>query len=130
MKISPFAQVIPFPSPTLRSQRSDGEGGSGRQQYDPNQTSKDGGEQEGKREPAQPDPQLIDQAVSSFQSDEATQAHGLSATVEGTGPGLRIHVKDCNGTTLRRFSGEEFLKIREGTTLNPGKRGKILDQKL
>ena len=127
MKISPFANVIPFTNAT-RTKRSEGEGGNARQQYDPNQGRKDGEEKRKEQEPF--DPKLIDDAVRSFVTDAATQEHGLSAVVEGTGPGLKIHVKDCNGTVLRQFSGEEFLKLRDATSQTLGKRGKLLDQKL
>lgn len=136
MKIGPGAvnNVIPISS-GLRSKKSEGEGGSARQQYDPNQTRKDGSHDGGQQrhEGEGFDPQLIDAAVESFKTDAAAQEHGLSAVVEGNGPGLKIHVKDCNGTTLRQFSGEEFIKLRQATsarTTPTGKRGKILDQKL
>lgn len=127
MKINPFANVIPFSS-AVRSKRSEGDGGSARQQYDPNQNRKDDEQKDKKQEPF--DPKLIDDAVESFKADEVTRASGLSATVEGVGPGLKIHVKDCNGTTLRQFSTEEFLRLRDATSKGAGKRGKILDQKL
>ena len=130
MKINPFANVIPFPT-TVRNKRNEGDGGSARQQYDPNQTRKDNQDDSKKHEqPEKFDQKLIDEAVASFQTDSTTQAHGLSAVVEGTGPGLKVHVKDCNGTTLRQFSGEEFLRIRGVTSKDPSPRGKILDQKL
>ena len=132
MKIGPFAPVIPF-SNAVRTKRNSGDGGSARQQYDPNQSRKDedGGSGEPKKESQERfDPKLIDDAIESFKTDAAAQAQGMSATVEGSGPGLKIHLKDCNGTTLRQFSGEEFLRLREATVRVVGLRGKILDQKL
>ncbi len=133
MKISPFANVIQFPT-GVRTKRNDGEGGNARQQYDPNQTrqdQKDRQDAQREKKPEAPfDPKLIDDAVQSFKSDATAQEQGLSATVEGSGPGLKIHLKDCNGTVLRQFSGEEFLKLREATAQPAGLRGKILDQKL
>jgi uncharacterized protein YlxW (UPF0749 family) len=72
----------------------------------------------------------IDLAVEAFQSDSQTQARGLNASVEGTGPGLKIVLKDGTGSVLRRFSGEEFLRMREATSKDGRIRGKILDQKL
>jgi hypothetical protein len=128
LKINPFSNVIPLTS-AVRSKRNEGDGGGARQHYDPNQNRKDG---EREKDPERFDPRLIDDAVQSFTEDAAAQAQGLSATVEGTGPGLRIQVKDCNGTVLRQFSGEEFLRLREATSAQgPGlRRGKILDQKL
>lgn len=73
----------------------------------------------------------LQKAVQKFEADEQTQACGLHAFVEGAGPGLRVVLKDVNGSVIRQFTGEEFLKIRQGT--NPKDthgRGKILDQKL
>ena len=112
------------------AKRNEGDGGNARQQYDPNQSRKDDQKPATQRKKSRFDPKLIDDAVQSFKNDEAAQAHGLSATVEGTGPGLNIHLKDCNGAVLRQFSGEEFLKLREATGKSVGLRGKILDQKL
>ena len=142
MKINSFGNVIQFPTGSVRgNRRSDGEGGSARQQYDPNQSRRDDQDQPGqesKDSPEKFDPKLIDDAMAAFQADAVTQEQGLTASIEGTGPGLRIHVKDCNGATLRQFSGEEFLRLREaasrpGLTLGAGvadgRRGKILDQK-
>jgi hypothetical protein len=133
LKISPFANVIQFPT-GVRTKRNDGDGGSARQQYDPNQTrqdQKDSQDNPQSKKPETPfDPKLIDDALQSFKTDAAAQEHGLSATAEGSGPGLKIHLKDCNGTVLRQFSGEEFLKLREATTPVAGLRGKLLDQKL
>jgi hypothetical protein len=145
VKIGSFPNnVIPIGSAGVRSKRSEGEGGNARQQYDPNQTRRDGegssgdpggdSRKEGKQEAF--DPKLIDDALESFKTDASAQEHGLSAEAEGSGPGLKINVKDCNGTTLRQFSGEEFLRLREASTAqasafkSPAKRGKILDQKL
>lgn len=131
--------VIPISSGGVRSKGREGDGGSARQQYDPNQTRHDeNGQQNSDQQKKQEafDPQLIDDALESFKADASAQEHGLSAEVDGAGPGLKISVKDCNGTTLRQFSGEEFLKLREAaspqarTAGSLGKSGKILDQKL
>jgi hypothetical protein len=141
VKIGSFpSNVIPIGS-GLRSKRNEGDGGNARQQYDPNQSRRDGSEGEGGEEKPKKqealDPQLIDQALESFKTDASAQEHGLSAEAEGSGPGLKISVKDCNGATVRQFSGEEFLKLRDASsqkaspTDNPlATRGKILDQKL
>jgi hypothetical protein len=139
VKIGSFpGNVIPI-STGVRGKRGGGE--NARQQYDPNQTRRDSQDAEGdqRHEREQPafDPKLIDEALESFKTDAAAQASGLSATAEGSGPGLKVSVKDCNGTTLRQFSGEEFLRLREAANgPAPGalptglRRGKLLDQKL
>ncbi|MGK5084510.1 hypothetical protein WDW37_14540 [Bdellovibrionota bacterium FG-1] len=131
MKIAGFNNIFRLPE-AVSAQKNEGEGGSGRNQYDPNQTRKDDPQKdsEKKRADQELDPQVVDQALASFQADSTMQSSGLSAVVEGTGPGLRIAVKDVNGTILREFSGEEFLKMRDSKTKGSPNRGKILDQKL
>jgi hypothetical protein len=139
MKISSNNNVFRLPgSGGIASKRNEGDGGSGRNAYDPNQTkqdSKSGQEHEKRQESLedQPDRKQVDEAVAAFQADATTQAHGLSAVVEGAGPGLKIALKDCNGTTVRQFTGNEFLKLRDATAPSASKdarpRGKILDQK-
>lgn len=72
----------------------------------------------------------VQAAVSSFQDDAQTQANGLAAVVEGSGPGLRIHLHDATGAVLRQFTGAEFVELRESVLREGSGRGKILDQKL
>jgi uncharacterized FlaG/YvyC family protein len=72
----------------------------------------------------------IDQAVEAFQHEMEAQSNGLSATVEGTGPGLKVVLKDGAGSVVRQFSGEEFVKMRKSSSKDGRVRGKILDQKL
>ena len=130
MKISNFANVFRLPgSNSIGAKKNDGEGGSGRNQYDPNQTRKDNQENEsGKKQEF--DQKKVDDAVEDFHADSSTQASGLSAVVEGFGPGLRIAVKDLNGTVVREFSSDEFIQLRDKTSKATGSRGKILDRKL
>lgn len=147
MKINAFANVFRLPSAgSVASKRNEGDGGSGSNQYDPNQTRKDGqnpgdGKNGRNADPAgeaassqpKPDRARLDAAVIAFHADPATQASGLTAVLEEGAPGLRVVVKDVNGTTLRQFSGDEFLRLRgnaaAGSQDTRG-RGKILDQKL
>jgi hypothetical protein len=134
LKIYGFANVIPI-STAVRSKRTQGDGGSGQQQYDPNQSRKDNAEGEGQAK-GQPkssedfDQQKVKDAVAAFHTDVQTQAHGLTAVVEGQGPGLKIAVKDVSGVTLRLFSSDEFLRMRGVASQGARPRGKILDQKL
>ena len=48
---------------------------------------------------------------------------------EGRGPGLKVILKDSQGGIVRQLSGEEFLRLRQGSSTEPRMRGKILDQK-
>ena len=55
----------------------------------------------------------VGKAVEHFAADTQTQATGLSAQVEGHGPGLRVVLKDRTGQVIRQLTGEEFVKMRE-----------------
>ncbi len=114
------------PKEAVRSKDAQGDGGSERNSYDPNQTRKDDSEEKN----GQPAPEKIEAAIESFRTDIDAQANGLSASVEGTGPGLRIVLKDVNGGVVRQFTGEEFIKLRNAVGRDFHARGKILDQKL
>ncbi len=72
----------------------------------------------------------ITKAVEAFQSDSNAQANGLCASMSGTGPGLRVVLKDGAGSVVRQLTGEEFLRLRDSSTIEGRIRGKILDQKL
>ena len=66
-------------------------------------------------------------AVNAFGSDTVVAANGLSAELDGKGPGLRVTLKDGRGAIVRQFTGEEFLRMREAAT-GTG-RGSLLDKK-
>ena len=104
-------------------------GGGGRNEYDPNQTKKEQNSDGGAGN-SEDQSKKLSQALDAFQADTENQASGLTAKVEGTGPGLRISVCDVNGNRLRQFSSEEFLRLRESSNQDVRHRGKILDQKL
>lgn len=72
----------------------------------------------------------INAALDAFGKDAQNQSSGLSVSREGTGPGLRVVLKDVNGDVVRQFTGEEFLKLRASSSQDVKSRGKILDQKL
>ncbi len=78
------------------------------------------------------DPEQVQAAMDAFSEDEQAVAAGLKVEREpGAGPGLKIIVRDGSGAVLRRFSGEEFVRLREtagGPSLHSP--GKILDRKL
>ncbi len=120
----------------IKSSRTEGEGGSGKNDYDPNQTRKDRSNDPSKnesnenRKDSQQDSEKLRAAIDDFQKDEANQASGLSAHLEGSALGLKVVVRDINGHSLRQFSGEEFLRLRDSASADSRHRGKILDQKL
>ncbi|OFZ81704.1 MAG: hypothetical protein A2583_12250 [Bdellovibrionales bacterium RIFOXYD1_FULL_53_11] len=72
----------------------------------------------------------IDLAIKSFTEDAQNRANGLHADKLGSGPGLKIVLKDGTGTVIRQLTGEEFLKVREAADKDGRVHGKILDQKL
>lgn len=72
----------------------------------------------------------VNQAIDAFANDPQTQANGIQATATGTGPGLRVVLKDGSGAVIRQLSGEEFVRLREELSGDSHSRGKILDQKL
>lgn len=71
----------------------------------------------------------VQKAIDEFTANQTNQDHGISATQEGNGPGLRVTLKDASGGVLRSVSGEEFLKLREAIS-SGSKSGRILDQKV
>jgi len=72
--------------------------------------------------------EIVNAAMETFQSDQQTRAQGIEAEVQGTGPGLKIVLKDGSGATIRSLSGEEFLRLREATH-DVRVAGKLFDQK-
>ena len=72
----------------------------------------------------------VEAAIQAFGSDSQAQLHGLTANIQGQGLGLKVVLKDGTGAVVRQFTGEEFLKVREGVSKDAKGRGKILDQKL
>ena len=72
--------------------------------------------------------ETVNAAMLTLQSDQQTRAQGIEAEVQGTGPGLKIVLKDGSGATIRSLSGEEFLRLREATH-DVRIAGKIIDQK-
>lgn len=69
-------------------------------------------------------------AVRAFSGDVHAIAQGLKAEEVGTGPGLRVVLKDGMGAVVRQFTGEEFLQLRDAAQQGTGTHGKLLDRKL
>jgi hypothetical protein len=110
-------------------EKQDGDSSSSFQQHlDQEQSKKDDDSNPDQEDPS--NPEKLDQAIEAFQTDSQAQANGLSATRVGTGPGLKIVLKDEAGSVVRQFTGEEFLKLRQAASNDGKARGKLLDQKL
>jgi uncharacterized FlaG/YvyC family protein len=126
MKIGPTLGNVFFPNFTAKGAvarddaRTERDGQNGRDQYTRQQ------KQEGDPEEKQ---KKMEQALQDFQSDPQTQASGISAEAEGSGPGLKVVVKDSSGGVIRQFTGEEFLKLREAVSQDKNSRGRLLDTK-
>ncbi len=101
--------------------KDDGEAAGNQSQYS----------QQQKKEEEQPESpekfeEKLDNALEKFKVE--AKANGLDTSVSGRGPGLKVTLTDGSGAVVRQFTGEEFVKMREGS--HDGRRGKILDQKL
>ena len=72
----------------------------------------------------------VRQAIGQFQTQlERDHLSAVHAEAEGTGPGLRVLLKDSEGKLLKAMTGTEFVKMREHDVVEPPKKGKILDRK-
>ncbi len=98
---------------------------------DPDGRRHDQGEQRKKDEtPYSATQEQVEQAARDMAKDEQTRASGIQVALEGMGPGLRVTLKDADGSVLRHMSGEEFVKLREAAREGAPKRGRLLDRKL
>jgi hypothetical protein len=123
MKIQSYSNIQPLFGKVAEA-GSEKQGGAGQNAYE-RQKKKD--EQEEQKKLLET-PEALEVAVHGFSGDETNQAHGISASAEGSGPGLRVVLKDQQGGILRSVSGEEFLRLREAVS-SGRKSGRILDQK-
>ncbi len=139
MKISPLTQAVNFLNQIRQRPDSEsghspgghaGEGHSDREPGADGQSDEKGEQRHAATETLEVTDEKVGAAITAFSKDAQTAANGLSASVSGSGPGLRVVLKDINGAVVRQFSGEEFLKLRSATAKDGRVRGKILDQKL
>lgn len=72
----------------------------------------------------------LDRALDGFRAEQAAFKNGLEASVAGTGPGLKVVLRDRAGNVVREMEGQEFLRLRDAGSGDSRGRGKILDQKL
>jgi hypothetical protein len=123
MKVAPTADFVRYVNQV--QEKRDSEGGQ----------QNSGRDQQGNQKNREENPEIFEVtdekvglAIQSFQHDAQALANGLTAQLQGAGPGLKVILKDGAGGVLRHFTGEEFLRLREAVA--NGKSGKILDQKI
>lgn len=104
----------------IHGKNADKQGGAGQNAYE------DSSKKQKNSEP--PTPEEVQLAVETFSKDEFNTGHGITAEPDGSGPGLRVVLKDSGGGVLRNVSGDEFVRLREAIR-NGSKSGRILDQK-
>lgn len=121
MKVNPLTEAVRFLN-QVQEKREDRSGGKQQQER-----RKEGSASEDAA--SEISDQKIGDAVREFAGDAQARAAGLSAATEGNGPGLRVVLKDINGSVIRQYTGEEFLRLRQGVSKNIPARGKLLDQK-
>ncbi len=125
MKISPLTPSVGYVA-TVREKQ---DGGSSHQ--DQSEQRQPGSDRDSRRERRQEaNSENVGKAVEDFHTEFQTQVAGLNACVEGSGPGLKVILKDGTGSVVRQFTGEEFLRLREAASGDGRVVGKILDQKL
>lgn len=102
------------------------QGGAGQNAYQQNQKKKDQDSSEFEKHVSEA---KVQEAIHSFADDDKNKGLGITAAQEGSGPGLRVVLKDNQGGILRNISGEEFLKLKEAAS-SGNKSGRLLDQKI
>jgi hypothetical protein len=122
MKVNQYSSITQIFN-RVTDKTSDKQGGAGSNAFDRQKKHKK--EEENEFEAGI---EAVEAAVEQFASDEMNRTSGYSAATEGSGPGLKVVLKDSTGGILRSISGEEFLKLKEA--VNSGARsGRLLDQK-
>jgi len=72
----------------------------------------------------------IEGELKQFTEDQQIQNADIHTSINGSGPGLRVVLKDGKGAVIRQFTGEEFIELRKIADREDKKNGKILDIKL
>ena len=126
MKIQSLLTPFAYREPVRRKDAAhDGDGLTPRDdgRGSPKREASEGDEEE--RAPA--DFESVANELRQFSEENAAHLPGISASVEGAGPGLRVTLKDGDGTVVRQISGEEFLEMRVNGRASG--RGQLLDRK-
>jgi len=123
MKIRPVTDTF---QPFQRvSDKPDTGNGSERQSHD------DKGRNPKKEEvEVEPGFEEVSKALESFTLDQQAKESGLSVSMDGKGPGLKVILKDGSGAVIRQLTGEEFVKLRDSVVKDQKSPGKLIDQKL
>jgi uncharacterized FlaG/YvyC family protein len=131
VKVNTLTQGVNYPS-VVREKQDGGGGGGGASPDQRHSNSK-----HYPKDPSSPEKEEIeassenvDKAIEDFHTQLQSKMNGLKASVQGTGPGLKVVLKDGTGSVVRQFTGEEFLRLRQATSEDGRVNGKILDQKL
>ena len=109
----------------VNGKSADKQGGAGSNAYE--QNKKD--QEQDQKDEFEVTIENVQKAIDDFSTNQTNQSHGISASQEGNGPGLKVTLRDAAGGVLRSVSGEEFLKLREAIH-SGSKSGRILDQKV
>lgn len=128
MKLRSITEAFRYPTLIQGRGESDEAGSEERRQRRERQGASNGAPK--RQDPDSYSEAEVSAAVSAFQSDTQAQASGIAAVVEGSGPGLRVQLKDGSGAVIRQFTGAEFLELRDSVARDGSGRGKILDRKL
>jgi len=123
MKVNTYSNNVVQMFDRLKAKSADKDGGSGSNAHDQNKKENDN------KEEFEVTMESVQKAIDDFTSNEMNLTHGISASQDGSGPGLKVTLKDSSGGVLRSVSGEEFLKLREAIH-SGAKSGRILDQKV
>ncbi|MGE4232327.1 MAG: hypothetical protein AB7F43_03270 [Bacteriovoracia bacterium] len=74
------------------------------------------------------DKQVVEKAIEELNNDSDFQSTGIKAQLKEDKEGISVHMASKDGQIIKILTGEEFLRLRNGSTETPT-RGKILDQK-
>jgi hypothetical protein len=72
----------------------------------------------------------VSKAIEAFSLDQQAKENGLTLSVDGKGPGLKVILKDGSGAVIRQLTGDEFVKLRDSVVKDQKSSGKLIDQKL
>ncbi|MCC7441340.1 MAG: hypothetical protein IT285_06895 [Bdellovibrionales bacterium] len=81
-----------------------------------------------KKDRREPSREEVEDAIQHFATERLARERGFQADLVGSGPGLRVVLKDGTGAVVRQFTGDEFVKLRESVAAGPS--GALLDRKL
>lgn len=126
MKINPLAGALPFADKATdrvhsKEDASDESlGGQNRQ---------DRGEKRRREETptVEVNEKSVADAIDKLGGELRAEHTDIQASMEGSGPGLKVVLKDGRGAIIRQMTGDEFLQLR--TSVGPASKGRLLDKK-